>query len=65
VLDAAGTVYVGYVNGRLQAYYPDGTLKWSFPAASAVSSSPVMGADGTLYFGEDAGWVYALGPGTQ
>jgi outer membrane protein assembly factor BamB len=60
----------------LTAISPDGRVKWSFetrfpewhpverrrgtPCGS--DSSPIVGADGTIYFGTDAGLVYAVSP---
>lgn len=62
-LDASGTIYVGVGGlGMLHALNPDGTLKWSFDTQSDIG--PVsIGADGTVYFGNEGGNVYALGPG--
>jgi outer membrane protein assembly factor BamB len=62
-LDANGTVYVG-VSGPcdIYAFYPDGTVKWVYD--TLAKCGPVsIGADGTLYFGDNAGHLYALGPG--
>jgi hypothetical protein len=63
-LDAQGTAYV-CVNGLgdLYALNADGTLKWTFGTQSDLT--PVsIGEDGTLYFGNRGGYIYALGPGT-
>lgn len=60
----------------LTAITPDGRIKWSyetrFPAWHfnpaqrgkpwGSDSSPVVGADGTIYFGTDVGLVYAVNP---
>lgn len=66
VLDAGGTLYVG-VNGPggnyVLAVHPDGTQKWRYDTTGRVLGGATLGADGTLYFGDDQGWVYALGPG--
>jgi outer membrane protein assembly factor BamB/subtilisin family serine protease len=35
---------------------------WQFPAGYSVYSSPAVGADGTVYFGSDDGFVYAANP---
>lgn len=41
-------------------------LSWTFAAGGAVSSSPVVGPSGTVYFTSDDGYVYALtGGGAQ
>jgi outer membrane protein assembly factor BamB len=41
---------------------PDGILKWDYATGGSVSSTPAVAADGTLYFGSDDGYVYALNP---
>lgn len=61
-VDGAGTVYIGIV-GALHAVNPDGTRKWSFDDPPGDVAGAAIGADGTLYFGDAAGGVYALGPG--
>ena len=46
-------VYPGYHHPdrdhNLYALNPDGTLKWKFPTAGFVVSSPAIGSDGTIY----------------
>ncbi|MBI5479316.1 MAG: PQQ-binding-like beta-propeller repeat protein [Deltaproteobacteria bacterium] len=37
-------------------------LRWTFQTAGPVTSSPVVAADGTLYFGSRDRAVYAIGP---
>src|SRR5262249_17916792 len=52
----------------LHAFAPDGTEKWTFGDKSsgiASWSPPAIGADGTVYFGNDSG-LHALAPdGTE
>ena len=73
---ADGTIYV-HINGgegntvaveRLVAVNPDGTVKWIFKTnggagsfTSSTQSSPVIGPDGTIYFGSMDTRLYALG----
>jgi len=38
-----------------------GGALWSFPSAKGVFSSPVVGADGTIYIGSADRTFYALG----
>jgi outer membrane protein assembly factor BamB len=62
-LDSNGTVYVCKGGlGDLYALNPDGSLKWVFNASTWLSGVAI-GPDGTLYFGDESGRVYALGPG--
>jgi len=62
------TIYAGGSDGNLSAIYTaNGSLKWSFKTGGSVSSPPVIGPDGTIYFGSDDDNLYALtdgGPGT-
>ena len=37
----------------------DGQVRWSFPAADIVESSPVV-SDGVVYFSSGESWIYAL-----
>ena len=44
----------------------DGTLKWSFETGAGIESSPVIGADRTIYIGSHDGKLYAVNPdGTE
>ncbi len=58
VLDS--TVFTGSVTDTLYALSPDGTLKWTFGTGKPVYAAPVIGDDGTVYFGSDS--FYALYP---
>jgi outer membrane protein assembly factor BamB len=64
---ASGTIYIGAVDGSgntcLTAINPDGTLKWNFISGIQFGdpfSSPVIGADGTIYI--SLGYLYAINP---
>ncbi|MEO6002116.1 MAG: PQQ-binding-like beta-propeller repeat protein [Opitutus sp.] len=65
-LGSDGTVYIGGSDKILYALDGgSGTKKWSFTAASPISSTPAIGADGTIYF-RDNTKLYALNTdGTQ
>ncbi|MFM8322710.1 MAG: PQQ-binding-like beta-propeller repeat protein, partial [Chloroflexota bacterium] len=45
---ADGTIYAGGSNGKLHAINPDGTRKWAFTTAGAVSGAPALGVDGAV-----------------
>jgi len=71
-IDAAGNVYATSTNGML--YCIRGTFslnrvspqKWAFQAAGAITASPAIGYDGTLYVGDAASNFYGVNPdGTQ
>jgi outer membrane protein assembly factor BamB len=55
-IDNDGTIYHGGYH-RLNAIYPNGTLKWSFDLENRHIShgSPAISADGTIYFGVEIG----------
>src|ERR1019366_4308785 len=71
---AHGTIYIGSrdefyprshkpsVDHNVYALNPDGTQKWKFTTGAAVTSSPAVGGDGTIYIGSDDGNVYPLHP---
>ncbi len=59
-----GILYIGEWGGdtRFHAVNPDGTRRWIFHAGDSISSSPVIGDDGTIYFGCDNKYIYAINP---
>jgi len=65
VIDENGTIYFGVAYGEpnfLYALYPNGTLKWKYHLGNHIMSSPVIGKDGTIYFGCYTKNMYALYP---
>ena len=59
-----GTIYAGedMTGSNFYAINPDGTQKWVFSQHRPVSSSPAIGADGTVYVGSGNGRLFALNP---
>lgn len=66
-----GTVYVGLeiggvgttaARGRIIALTKDGAQKWAYDTPDWIDSTPVVGADGTIYFGCWDSRLYALRP---
>ncbi len=57
-----GTVYIGAADGKLYALHSTGTLGWSYTTDSAISSTPAIAADGTIYVRNNTK-LYALTPG--
>ncbi|MDH6146410.1 hypothetical protein OKW46_000332 [Paraburkholderia sp. WSM4179] len=51
VVGPDGTVYIGNLNGQVLAFHADGTPSWSrqLPTGQWVTSSPVVGVDGSVY----------------
>lgn len=62
-LAADGTIYIGTSapTRRFFAIRPDGTLRWEYVVGGSVTTSAVVGPDGTVYFGSDDRKLYALG----
>jgi outer membrane protein assembly factor BamB len=70
-IDENGVVYAGIISPGEKyffAIYPDGQLKWIREISGSVYSSPVIGNDGTIYFGTEddvyptKGSIYAFYP---
>jgi outer membrane protein assembly factor BamB len=61
-----GTIYVGTGNPDkgLYAFEPDGDVKWKFSASGDFAEvyAPVIGKDGTIYFGSYNDGAYAVNP---
>jgi outer membrane protein assembly factor BamB len=71
VIDPSGDIYVGVSllergrepRGKLLCIAGDlSSVRWEYPAAGAVESTPVVGGDGSIYFGDNSGRVHAVGP---
>jgi len=60
IVDGAGTVYAGSVDGRLSAI-ANGTQKWVCQLGEDRLASPIIAGDGTLYVGSANGTLYAVG----
>ena len=57
---AAGTVFVGSMDGHLYAAdLATGHLRWRFEANNAIQAAPLI-ADGTVYVGAESGTLYAI-----
>jgi outer membrane protein assembly factor BamB len=56
-----GMLYCGYPKG-LRAVSSVGARKWAFLTAGRVRTTPAIAADGTIYFGCDDRYLYALTP---
>jgi outer membrane protein assembly factor BamB len=73
---ADGSIYLGTNGGNPASIFlaleSNGTLKWIFAPSDLppdvpfthfdIYSSPAIGSDGTIYFGQEFGRVYALEP---
>ena len=61
-IDKDGTLYISLLEGKVSAYYPDGTKKWTFQTEYAlnISATPTIGSDSTIYIGSWDSNFYAL-----
>lgn len=59
-VDSNGIVYTA-VGDTLYAIN-GGFVAWSYKAGGTIHSTPAIGTDGTIYFGSDNGYLYALNP---
>ena len=56
-------IYFGSWDKRLYALDPgNGNIRWTFVTGSQIQSSPAVAVNGTIYFGSDDFYVYALNP---
>jgi len=63
--DAMWSMYKGNAQHTGQSPFngsEQNTLRWNFPTGQRITSSPVIGADGTVYFGSYDGNLYAVNP---
>lgn len=60
--DKAGTSYFGSVDYKFYAIDKDGKVKWTYETGGKITeASPAIGADGTIYFTSEDGYIYAIG----
>ena len=69
VIDRHGHIYVG-ISATLRGQPPRGSLvcldgnshqvRWEYKARGPVESTPVIGADDVIYFGDNAGVIHAV-----
>jgi outer membrane protein assembly factor BamB len=54
--------FTGDTTNYFYAAYPDGTLKWTFYTGETSATNPgfLVGSDSTVYFGSQAGYLYAV-----
>ncbi|MCL6591485.1 MAG: PQQ-binding-like beta-propeller repeat protein, partial [Firmicutes bacterium] len=55
-------VYVGCCDMKLYALDTDGNVKWSYQSGWHTQTSPVIGHDGTIYYGDGEHNLRALNP---
>ena len=59
---STGTIYSDRFGGRIVAITPAGAEDWEFVMGADFDSTPVVGKDGTVYFGADDNNLYAINP---
>ena len=68
VIDANGQIYVGASMATRQGnrgylVCVDGAthkIRWQYETDDMIESTPCIGEDGTIYFGNNSGWLFAL-----
>ncbi len=62
VIDENGIIYVGtiWASPCFYAFYPNGTMKWSYGTGNDIFSSPVIYTNDTVIFGDYNGYINAL-----
>ena len=60
VMDMDGDVYIGSSSSVFYSLTSAGALRWQY-ATHADPESTAAVADGVVYFGDDDGWLYAIG----
>jgi outer membrane protein assembly factor BamB len=65
-IDENDVLYVGSIwampNYLYAIYTSNGTLKWKYFVGDWIASSPAIGDDGSIYFGSENDYIYALYP---
>lgn len=65
-IDENGVIYIGTIwampNHLHAIFTSNGTLKWKYNAGNSLESSPAIGSDGTVYFGDIDGNIHAVNP---
>lgn len=58
-----GTIYMGSDQGEIYSFGPEGQHDWTFPLTSnyrSIKTAPLVGRDGTIYFGSLDNYLYAV-----
>jgi hypothetical protein len=56
-------VYQGNEDGKFYAFdTTDGSIRWNFTTGGHADNTPLLGGDGTIYFGDSEKNFYALNP---
>lgn len=63
--DADGNIWVADLFGNLSQIAPDKSVIWTVDLGAGVPSSPAIAEDGTVYLGDEDGYVIAITPGND
>lgn len=64
-IDTNGNIWVGDLFGNFSQIAPDKTELWTVDLGFGIPTSPAIGPDGTVYIGDDDGFVIAITPGVS
>ena len=59
-VDIRGSIYIGSPDGNLTALSANGRILWRFETDWPIHSSPTIGQDGSVAFGNDGGFFIVL-----
>ncbi len=65
VVDGNGNLIICDDSGYVTSFAPDHSVNWTYATRQNITSSPAVGADGTVYFGTEQGRVYAINSAGQ
>ena len=63
--DAQGNLWIADLFGNLSQVAPNKSVVWSVDLGAGIPTSPAIAEDGTVYIGDEDGYVIAITPGND